>query len=223
MSKVIFLCLIGIVGFSFLGYRLLFGFGFQNHNSDDLSNIVLGGSIDVTDNQVESISLWDRGEKSKNEKFNEPENSTKIVVDVLNCAGYLASAKAIYDAKSTYWKLEIIPETVATDAVEKIKACDSSPESKYISSNAFAVAPVNKTRRQSKLSKLETPSTYTLPFSVQAWAKGDITNWTDTDGDGKVDLVTISGKCGMSENNFCSKTLSWNGLRWIEIAYSAPA
>lgn len=221
MSKIIFLCSIGVVSFSLLGYGLLFGF--QNHNSDDLSKIVLEGSIDVTDNKVESISLWDRGEKSKTEKFNEPEDTTMIVVDVLNCAGYLGSAKAIYDAQSTYWKLEIIPETIAADGVEKIRACDSSPESKYISSNAFAVAPSDNKRRQGKLNKLERPSIYTLPLSIQIWAKGDVTNWADTDGDGKIDLVSISGLCGTSENNYCSKTLSWNGLRWVEIAYAPPA
>lgn len=222
MNKILLLALAAIVGFTFLGCFWMLSGDSKTGNNDDLSEIVLRGSIDVTDNKVESISLWVRGKEADGVKFAKVETGTSINVDVLNCSGYLFTAVATLNEHQA-WEVKIMPETVASDAVEKIKICDGTPESKYISSNAFAVAPVVEKRKQIKLNKLEKPSTYMLPVSVQLWAEGDVGNWTDTDGDGKVDLVSISGKCGTSEDNFCTRVLSWNGLRWIEIAYSKPA
>lgn len=203
---------------------VLFFSGYAQDNMN-FSEIVLMGSVSYSRNKINSDSvLWDQGEKSKQEKFDAPENETTTNVDVLNCAGYLASAKATYDAKLTYWRLQIIPETVASDAVEKVKQCLEYPKIDYLSTGAYAISPVDEKRKQIKLNKLEKPSIYSLPISVQLWAKSDgVADWADTDGDGKVDLVTVSGLCGTSEENICSKTLSWNGLRWVEIAYSAPA
>ncbi len=224
MNKTVFFWIVIAAVLSFLAYGFLFGTTSKDGNTDDLAQVVLRGSIDLTDNKVESLALWDRDEKSKDEEFDEPENGSKINVDILNCAGYIASAKATYNAKLTYWKLEIISETVASDAVEKVKLCVTYPESKYISSNAFAIVPTDEKRKQMRAKKLEKPSIYSLPFSVQMWAEKDgIGNWADTDGDGKVDLVTVSGACGTSEEYICSRTLSWNGLRWVEIAYTKPA
>jgi len=222
MNKIVLLALATITGFILLGYFWIFSGDSKTGNTDDLSEIVLRGSIDVTDNKVESISLWVRGKEANGVKFAKVETGASVAVDVLNCSGYIATATASLNEHQA-WEVKIIPETIATDAVEKIKACDSSPESKYISSNTFAVAPIVEKRKQIKLNKLEKPSTYTLPIGVQIWAEGDIGNWTDTDGDGKVDLVSISGKCGTSEENICTRVLSWNGLRWIEIAYTKPA
>lgn len=224
MTKLIFSCFVVIIGLICLSCFLLLGNDSTIGNADDLSKVVLLGSIDITDNKLESISLWDRGETAKDVKFAEIEASTIIDVDVLNCAGYIASAKAKYNSHSTYWKLEIIPETVAIDAVEKVNRCLEYPNLKYISSSAFAVSPTDEKRKQIKLNKLEKPSIYSLPISIQMWAiKDGIGNWADTDGDGKADLVTVSGKCGTSEESICTKTLSWTGLRWFEIAYSSPA
>jgi hypothetical protein len=202
----------------------IFFFSGYAQNNVDSSKIILIGSVSFSKEKINSDSvLWDRGEQSEQKKFDEPENGATINVDVLNCAGYIASAKATYDSKLTYWQLQMIPETVASDAVEKVRQCLEYPEIDYLSTSAFAVSPTDEKRKQVKLKKLEKPSVYTLPISVQLWAKDDIGMWADTDSDGEVDLVTVSGLCGTSEENICSKTLFWNGLRWIEIAYSAPA
>ena len=48
-------------------------------------------------------------------------------VDIFNCAGYLMSGKA--QKRGDFgWKFEMMPGTVAADAIEKMKQCDSSLE-----------------------------------------------------------------------------------------------
>lgn len=222
MNKVILLILTVVAGVIFLGYFWIFDGDSKISNTDNLSKVVLRGSIDVTDDKIESISLWVRGKEANGVKFAKVETGTSVSVDVLNCSGYIATATATLNEHQA-WEIKMIPETIASDAVKKIEVCDGSPESTYISSNAFAVAPLDEKRRQIKLNKLEKPSTYTLPISVQMWAESEIGNWTDTDGDGAVDLISVSGKCGTSEDYFCTRVLSWNGLRWTEIAYTKPA
>lgn len=223
MNKIIFFALALLAGLILFGYGWLSGNKPQTRNTDDLSNTVLRGLINVTDNKVESFSLWVRGKEANGVKFTSVEIGTSVKVDVLNCAGYVATATATLNENEA-WEVKVESETVALDAVEKIKACTGEPKSKYISSNAFAVAPVDEKRKQIKLNKLEKPAIYNLPVSIQLWAiKDSISNWVDTDGDGKVDLVSVSGYCSTSEESICKKVLSWNGFSWIEIAYSKPA
>ena len=199
------------------------------------SKFVLFSLIGVKNNQLITKQGWSRGLKAKDVKFSPPESGTQIEVDIINCAGYLASAKMKYDI--TYgWQVEIISESTASDLTEKVKHCAWEPDSEYVSSTAFAVTPREEKRKKIKLENPDLQKTFSsLPWSVQSWAKKlasrktetlspkSFDDWADTDGDGEIDLVQINGYCSSSEEYICSRVLRKLYGVWIEIAYTMPA
>ena len=155
----------------------------------------------------------------------------------MNCAGYLGSAKiALVEG---LWKLTFIPETVSPDAQEKTAACKQPIDGG--NNPAFAVAPRDSNRKNIKIGNVDTRKLYaSLPDTKRKWLeeekkiyktnpefrdreKGNLTlrqdDWTDTDGDGKIDLVSISAVCekGDSEGTSCSSILMLIDGKWIKV------
>ena len=130
---------------------------------------------------------------------------------------------------------------MASDALEKVKQCSDNPNHKYPSSEIFAIATRDDKRKNIKLGEQNGKSLFSdLPRSVKSWAnckrpkpgvvsRENNDDWTDTDGDGKVDLISINADCqpnGFCEDEggyTCSKILRWTGWRWVEISYETPA
>lgn len=130
---------------------------------------------------------------------------TSYEVDVMNCAGFLGSAKVVFAKEGGFppnWLLKFNTETIAADAKEKIKTCRKNSDAS--SSDAFAIAPQNAERRNIKIGKIDTKKLFaSLSEDTQKWLKnkyasavhksGDLSleedHWTDIDGDGKIDLV----------------------------------
>lgn len=210
------------------------------YNNLDTEDLVLIGNIRIENNQLSADGKWWLANENDTNQTDVSEG-TEFEVDIVNCAGYLASAKMANQTK-TIWQAKVLVETVAPDIVEKITICKESPNSPNLTGKAFAV----KKEKQREL-KLENPNLNkvfkSLPWSVQSWANcessddpedcvrkekdilsrkvGD--NWADTDGDGEIDLIIVKGNCNNSGDYTCSRTMRKIYGSWIEIAYSKPA
>lgn len=184
-------------------------------------------------------NVWNNGNYNED---NHPEYTrigTSIEVDIMNCAGYLISGR-LNNVDLLGWRLETIPETAARDAAKKLKQCAGS-DKKFPDNDAFAVAPQNKNRKDIKIEAVDTRKLYaSLPRKSREWLeenkkiykfsssyrrkeKKNLTlrddNWTDTDGDGKIDLVEISAVCDKddSEGTTCSSILMLINGKWVEV------
>lgn len=172
-------------------------------------------------NLNESLTVWSAENPKHNKLLDETSSKYKtnsgVEIDLLNCAGYLASGK-IYiaknskpDAESPDWRLKINRETIAKDAEEKIRQCDVPFEIKKDAvpfNQAFAVSPNDNQRRKIKIvGEIDTQKLFgSLPENFQKEAEpSDLRkrhklskslglfydNWTDSDGDGKIDLIQL--------------------------------
>ena len=225
--------------------------GFAQNKDGDISDIVYHGQVEINDGKIE-LGYWTRGERPSNNlsgenKFPEFSPEMKVSLNVFNCAGFLASVNGIstysQELKKHVLDLQILSESVASDATEKIKQCDEAPTSPVVSSGAFAVVKGNNNRLNSKLQNPDLQKTFTsLPQSVQSWANcSEIKNqincnkkekntlsmlagddWADTDSDGSIDLIMLSGNCNVHNESGCSRILRLNEGNWVEISYIMP-
>lgn len=193
-------------------------------------------------------AIWSRGDRHYGEPFPTEKVGTTLEVDIMNCAGFLARAKAVrQDEGYSAWKLELIPESVAQDAANRIKQCDGDKGIDESSSVAFALSPSLPERQTFKLEKSpDLAQLYdSLPEELKQWLKagevkvGDESprpkgkldpknygdTWADINGDGKVDLIIVKSKCdGTPEDDLtCGRIWYLSGGKWREIAYTTPA
>ncbi len=143
----------------------------------------------------------------------------EIQVDVLNCGGYLFSAKAskykVENFDFEKWKIEVIPNTIAPDAVEKIKQCNylsREKEADNFYSETCAVAPSKDSRKNIKTQIDGRKVFASLPKWTKRWLdqkivknasdccerseKGTVStmeqdSWVDLDGDGEIDWLKV--------------------------------
>lgn len=217
--------------------------------NSDKSNIVLSGVVQIENGKF-ALKYMERGDlpitdKSETRKFKPFAGNQIIKFDVINCAGFLASAQGKNVKRSPTsnnydWELEIISETIASDVSEKVKQCQFDANSNAYSSNAFAVFS-GIDRSLIKTSFLPDKKLFlSLPLDVQTWAteggeiykrdfatlsvkSGDF--WADADGDGKIDLVAVTVNCNGDANTSltCQRLLRRYSTGWIEISYFTPA
>lgn len=209
------------------------------------------GRLQLTPNSPEN-AIWSRGDRRYGEPFPEEKVGTALEVDIMNCAGFLARAKAVrQDASYSAWELELIPESVTQDAAHKIKQCDRDKAIGSIPGDspgfAFALSPSLLERQTFKLEKPpDLAQLYaSLPKELKQWLKagevkvGDETprqkgrlnpkyygdSWADINGDGTVDLIIVHSKCdGTPEDDLtCGSIWYLSNSKWREIAYSTPA
>lgn len=167
---------------------------------------------------------------------NESEAGKVIEVDIMNCAGFLGSARTKTTDK-LFWELKFIDASIAADAVEKVKRChtESYSDDKAISGSVFAVFPRKSTRQSIKIDK--TPDIKkviaSLPIETRKWAEIDVesinetllknmqSDWTDLDGDGTIDLLALDGECAVKpeDSATCTKILYLTNGKWKEIGY----
>lgn len=217
--------------------------------NSDKSNIVLSGVVKIEDDKF-VLKYMERGDlsitdKSATRKFKPLADDETVKFDIINCGGFLASAKGRNVKRSPTsnnydWEVDIISETIAPDVSEKVKQCQTSADSNSFNSNAFAVFS-NIDRSSIKTTSLPDKKLFlSLPINVQTWAtegneahsrnfaalsikSGDF--WADADGDGKIDLVAIIVNCNGDANTSltCHRLLRWYSTGWSEISYFTPA
>lgn len=176
---------------------------------------------DFTDTQT-SLSLfsYDENQFEKPDDKNSPYYQARsgVEVDLMNCGGYLASGRLYSSQEESNfptpdWMVKIASETVAKDVEAKIKRCNiytenGMPSRDEIGSKVFAVAPRKNERRNITVREVDTKKVFrSLPKTTREFLntkaalaagrkKDDLSHqddiWTDLDGDGKIDLITIS-------------------------------
>ena len=139
-----------------------------------------------------------------------------VEVDLMNCVGYLASG-IVYiiqqpdDTTSLpHWRLKVSSETVSKDFEEKIKQCKTTKKpavnEEEVGNLAFAVSPPAKKRKDIKLSEVQDLNKLldSIPDEIKKSVNQKKTHikstlslandsWTDLDGDGKIDLLVLTG------------------------------
>lgn len=222
------------------------------HQIKSKQPLIWVGTVNFSETALESPGSFFGGNAVAEEFPGEVTFGTTVEVDLMNCAGFLATAKLVYTdiipGKEPFppdWQLRVTPEKVASDIQEKIKLCQYYSESPNFS-NVFAVAPLNNERRNIKIKPIDTHKLYaSLPQAKREWLEEEKAvyktdkesrrqrearnltlqndNWTDADGDGKIDLVEIKTICERDdpEGNTCSVILMLINGKWVEIGSTA--
>lgn len=204
---------------------------------------IINGSLTANNNKLElNGDFWGHDEDDEEEKLY-PDN--KVEIDIMNCAGYLASATTTY--KGIMREVKLIPETVAADAVKKIRQCSLKPNDEITGSYVFGIAPRDKKRKDIKIGKVDTKKLYNALAKDLEWdkqavpekqtisadsktelkrTKRDLTldedTWTDLDGDGQIDLVRFQDT-PCDEKQTCTWIYRLISGKWKEVEYIYPA
>lgn len=193
--------------------------------------MVFMGYLEFKDGKLVSDNDWAVGEGDlKIEKG--------ITLDVMTCAGFVTQAKLKQwhgegqDTDEGYqWELEFITPNLNIAALEnKLKKCHTDD---YRWTGAFAIYPSKPERAKIEMTKtpdlkkvfdsLSTEDKKWVATDDQPKDKNstqkdsvDIDEWTDSDGDGKIDLIQLSGTCnGLPSGDLtCLKVLHLSGKTW---------
>ena len=148
---------------------------------------------------------------------NLPPIGSTVKMDLMNCTGYLATANITFRGlnQEEVWTAELTEETKNTNFEPKLLECKENPNDeftrKYLSDSIFFIAPSQEDRK--KVRNVRNPDwkniLQTIPFEWRKIAKLSLTatkkqteecigNWLDSDGDGKIDILTL---CAFNDEN----------------------
>lgn len=213
------------------------------HQIKSKQPLVWIGLINFDKAMIESNGSFSEGDAVEAEFPGGAMFETTVEADLMNCGGFLATAKLVYldeDGKGGFppgWKLRVITETLASDAQEKIKKCHFAAEFPYLN-NVFAVAPRDEKRKGIKISKIDTRKVFAslnketkqradMKHKEISREMGNLTlendNWTDIDGDGQIDLVMMSAACSIESAYTCTSLLLLIDGKWKEVGLITPA
>lgn len=210
----------------------------KNSTTEQKPFFVILGEISTEGGKIQLQSgFWGHDADEEEAKFY-PDNTVEL--DIMNCAGYIASATTTY--KGVVREVKLLNETIAEDAVEKIKQCSLSPNSEIPGSKVFGIAPASSKRRNIKINGTDTKKLYdflvkdvvkmkpkkthsgTLSFPSKI-VKGNLfledDNWTDLDGDGQIDLIQFHNT-PCDEKDTCTWIFRLINGKWQGIDYVFP-
>ena len=201
---------------------------------------VILGVISVENEKIKMDNpFWGHFDDEEEAKFY-PDN--KVELDIVNCAGYIASAATNYKTKSGMREVKIIAESIVPDAVSKIKQCFEKPNDKIIISDVFGITPRADKRKDIKIKIIDTKKLYDSLIKDIAemkkvkkseentepqfkGTKGNLKlgddNWTDLDGDGQIDLIKFHDT-HCDEKDTCTWIFRLINGKWKEINYVYP-
>lgn len=166
----------------------------------------------------------------------------KVELDIMNCAGYIASATTNYKMKGGMREVKIIVESIAPNAVQKIKQCSKEPNDKVVISDVFGITPRNDKRKNINIDEINSKKLYDSLIQDIAkmkkvkkseedikprikGTKGNLQlgddNWTDLDGDGEIDLIKFQDT-PCDEKDTCTWIFRLIDGKWEEIDYVYP-
>ncbi len=170
-----------------------------------------------------------------------------MVFDVLNCAGYIGQIRIFPqpdDGFEHYWQnVELVADSITPDSMEVVKRCAGNKEFPN-ATGTYAIYPSKPERKNFRLTKQPTEKDLkaiydSLSPEQKKWRatknnerepqfyetlENDF-NWASSDGDGKIDLITINGACNdipRGELN-CLKILHLVNGKWEQVARITPA
>ena len=207
----------------------------QTPSSEPKSFFVVLSSVGVRNGRIELNDFWGHEENDDEAKLYPADN---VEIDIMNCAGYLGSATTTYRMEGGMRKAKLIEKTVAKDAVEKIKQCESNNE--MSGNKVFGIAPRDDKRKSIKINKVDTKKIYNSlikdvtelkkiadsekdTMAEITGAKGKLSlgedNWTDLDGDGQIDLIEFHDTPCENENDTCTWIFRLIDGKWKDIDY----
>lgn len=193
--------------------------------------MVLTGNLQFKNGAISVADDWSIGEETDDGAIKKG-----IVFDVLTCAGFVGQAKlkewkpdeGMTD-KGYNWKVEFIPA--------KNKNSSEKCHDRNNLIPAFGIFPAKPSRQTIKIQTAPDLSEIfnTLSEKDKKWIasddgesqnaenKADIETWTDSDGNGKIDLIKVKGVCnGMKDGELvCYQILHFSGNKWIRIGWLA--
>lgn len=203
--------------------------------------LVLYGSYMTADARINnqmSINVDVRGEDvettvDRGFAVNLPPVGTTIEMDIVNCFGYLGTAKVTYNGlQFKAWTAELIPETKVANITERLLRCVDNPNDeftrKYLSNSVFFVAPKNEKRKQIQNNKKPDWNVVfeRIPYEWLKIAKlprrnaskkqieACVGDWADSDGDGAVDLLSI---CAVNDENITEANKPYEYMRVLQL------
>jgi hypothetical protein len=215
----------------------------QTESKIDLKNYppVLYGSYMTSDARINSqmsVNVDVRGEDvettlDRGFTVNLPPVKTTVEMDMVNCFGYLGTAKVTYQGlQHQAWTAELIPETKIADVEKQLLRCVDDPNDeftrKYLSNSIFFVAPKDEKRKQIQYDKKPDWNLVfeRIPFEWLKIAKlprrnptkkqieNCIGNWADSDGDGVIDLLSI---CAVNDENLTEAGSPYEYMRVLQL------
>ncbi len=207
------------------------------------------GNLWLNDWKPEKKSMYWQGWKG----WNGLTIKAGMVFDLMDCAGYVGQARAVRRSdgvssptdpeESDVWDFEIVPGSMRKERI--FNPCRSAevaesdrPGMGFLA--VYAVYPSRPERRGITIPRdLDLRAIYaSLPAEEKQWRESLATTeettvpidlsvpdfWTDTDGDGKIDVISIAGKCGgdPNEDYTCTKILRLTADGWRQISFMPP-
>lgn len=202
------------------------------------SFFVILGSASVNKDKIElDGDFWGH---SIEEDITGNSGKDEIEIDLMNCAGYIASATTTY--RGTMREVKLIKKSTATDAVQKIKQCSTVNNGEIFISDVFGITPREDKRKNIKIGKIDTKKIYdALAKDIKQIKKiknpeGETTpqlkgtkgnlllgddNWTDLNGDGQIDLIEFHDT-PCDEKDTCTWIFQLIDGKWKDIDYIFP-
>jgi hypothetical protein len=213
----------------------------ENKTDAQVYPSILYGSYMTADPRIKntaSVNVDIRGEDveataGRGFAVNLPPVGTMVEMDVINCFGYLGTAKVTYQGlQHKAWTSEMIPETRVADIEQRLLRCVDNPNDeftrKYLSNSVFFIAPKSEKRKQLQSNKKPDWNVVfeQIPYEWLKIAKlprrnpskkqiaNCVTDWADSDGDGNIDLLSI---CAVNEENITEAGNPYEYMRVLQL------
>lgn len=201
--------------------------------------MVFMGYVDFKNGKIVSDNNWSVGEDTA-----DIELKKGMLFDVLTCAGFAASARLKKyhgegDASNGgyRWEMEFVPGKTSKSGADALAGCRAGANRV----RAFAVYPAKSSREKIKIqAKPDLKRVYdSLAARDKKWIASndpentgyaedtkktpDIEAWTDTDGDGQLDLIEVKGNCnGQPDGDLiCMQILHLSNDKWVRVGWLA--
>lgn len=193
--------------------------------------MVLTGDLQLKNGVIVAADYWSIGHDTEDGAVKKG-----MIFDVLTCAGFVGqvklkkwNAEAGMNDKGYDWQVEFIPS--------KNKNSSEKCRDRNNLIPAFGIFPAKSSRETIKIQTAPdlTKIFNTLSEKDKKWIasddgespnaenKADIEAWTDSDGDGKIDLIKVKGFCnGMKDGELvCYQVLHFSDSKWIRVGWLA--
>lgn len=201
---------------------------------------VLMGYLNFKNGKIISGNDWALGEDKDDETLKKG-----MTFDVMTCAGFVANAKlkkwhneGDSSDKGYNWEIEFASDKLSNSVENQLKKCREGKDERI---RTFAIYP-SKPEREKIQTKI-TPDLMKVFDSISSkdkkWIASndpentgyseekkrvpDIEAWTDSDGDGQIDLIEVKGNCnGQPDGDLiCMQILHLSNNKWIRVGWLA--
>lgn len=202
--------------------------------------MVFMGYLDIKTGKIISDNDWSIGEDHANIEL-----KPGMQFDVLTCAGFITQAKLKKyhgeknaSDKGYDWEMEFISDKPSESNIIALTKCRDK-QNNWI--RTFAIYPSNPERKKIKIQNepdlekvfdsisakdkewIASNDSKNADSMEQKKKEPDIEAWTDSDGNGQIDLIEIAGNCnGKPDGDLtCMQILHWANGKWVRVGWLA--